>query len=106
MNEYEKFLFDLNGYLVVEDILSAAQVAALNEALIHGALPWTGAYERRMLIMRYGPGIMSFSPPAAADANAEIAALAPLHQALLQPPGFPYRAAITTLLQEAPQVSN
>ena len=33
MTEYEKYLFDLNGYLVVEDALSAEQVASLNAAL-------------------------------------------------------------------------
>ena len=33
MNEYEQYIFDLNGYLVIEDILTTAQVAALNEAL-------------------------------------------------------------------------
>ena len=33
MNEYERYLFDLNGYLVVEDFLTPAEVAALNEAI-------------------------------------------------------------------------
>ena len=35
MDIYEKYFFDVNGYLVVEDILSADQVAALNEAIDH-----------------------------------------------------------------------
>ncbi|MXZ10765.1 MAG: phytanoyl-CoA dioxygenase family protein [Gemmatimonadetes bacterium] len=35
MDVYEKYFFDVNGYLVVEDILSAEQVAALNEAIDH-----------------------------------------------------------------------
>ena len=35
MDVYEKYFFDVNGYLVVEDILSADQVAALNEAIDH-----------------------------------------------------------------------
>ena len=33
MTDYEKYLFDLNGYLVIEDILSDEQVAALNAAV-------------------------------------------------------------------------
>ncbi len=33
MNEFEKYFFDVNGYLVVEDILSQEQVQALNDAL-------------------------------------------------------------------------
>ena len=35
MDIYEKYFFDVNGYLVVEDILSADQVTALNEAIDH-----------------------------------------------------------------------
>ena len=33
MDEYEKFLFDLNGYLVVENILSPEDLRACNEAI-------------------------------------------------------------------------
>ena len=33
MNEHERYLFDLNGYLAVEDFLTPAEVAALNEAI-------------------------------------------------------------------------
>ena len=33
MNEKEKFLFDLQGFLVLEDVLSAAEVKLANEAL-------------------------------------------------------------------------
>ena len=35
MTEYEKYFFDVNGYLIVEDILSPEQVKALNEAIDH-----------------------------------------------------------------------
>ncbi len=35
MNEYEKYLFDLNGYLLLEDVLSPEEVAACNEAIDH-----------------------------------------------------------------------
>ncbi len=33
MDEYEKYLFDLNGYLILEDVLSSEEVAACNEAI-------------------------------------------------------------------------
>ena len=33
MDEYEKYLFDLNGYLVLEDVLTPGEVAACNEAI-------------------------------------------------------------------------
>ena len=35
MTEYEKYFFDVNGYIIVEDILSAKQLRALNEAIDH-----------------------------------------------------------------------
>jgi hypothetical protein len=35
MNEDEKYLFDLNGYLVLKDVLSADEVAQLNEGIDH-----------------------------------------------------------------------
>ena len=37
MNQREKFLFDLNGYLVLEDVLSPDEVAAANAAVEHHA---------------------------------------------------------------------
>ena len=33
MNDTEKYLFDLNGYIVVEGVLSADEVARCNEAI-------------------------------------------------------------------------
>lgn len=33
MNEHEKYLFDLNGYLVVENVLTPDEVALCNEAI-------------------------------------------------------------------------
>ena len=33
MNEHEKFLFDLRGYLRVENFLTPGEVQALNEAV-------------------------------------------------------------------------
>ena len=44
MNEHEKFLFDLQGFLVVEEALSAEQVAALN-SLVDRSLAQEGATE-------------------------------------------------------------
>jgi hypothetical protein len=35
MNEDEKYLFDLNGYLVLKDVLSADEVAKLNQGIDH-----------------------------------------------------------------------
>ena len=35
MTDREKYLFDLNGYLVVEDVLTPEQVHAMNEAIDH-----------------------------------------------------------------------
>lgn len=37
MDEYEKYFFDLNGYLVVENALTQAEVAACNEAIDRNA---------------------------------------------------------------------
>ena len=55
MTESERYLFDLNGYLVVEDMLMPEQVRALNEAIDHnpdqirireGELALSGGAER------------------------------------------------------------
>jgi len=35
MNDYERYFFDLNGYLVIEDALTSDEVAACNEAIDH-----------------------------------------------------------------------
>lgn len=35
MNEDEKYLFDLNGYLVLKEVLTAAEVAQLNQGIDH-----------------------------------------------------------------------
>ncbi len=37
MNDHEKFFFDLNGYLVVEDVLTDEDLAACNEAIDRNA---------------------------------------------------------------------
>ena len=79
----------------------AGSAILFTEALTHGALPWNGEHERRLVFLRYGPGIMAFSPPAAPETLAEIAALSPLHAALLKPPSFPERSDFPALLRDA-----
>ena len=37
MNEEEKYLFDINGYVVVRDVLTADEIAAANAAIDHHA---------------------------------------------------------------------
>ena len=44
MNEHEKYFFDLNGYLVIEDAMTPEQVAACNEAVDHN--PGHGGKEK------------------------------------------------------------
>lgn len=39
MNEKDRYLFDLNGYLVVDDVLSAAELAGINDVLDGIGLP-------------------------------------------------------------------
>lgn len=43
MNEEERFLFDLRGYLVVEDVLSPGEVAQLNRLMDEQELPPPGS---------------------------------------------------------------
>lgn len=78
----------------------AGSAILFTEALTHGALPWTAAHQRRIIIMRYGPGIMAFTPPAPPETLAELSALSTLHEALLKPPSFPERTHFPTLLAE------
>jgi hypothetical protein len=78
----------------------AGSAILFTEALTHGALPWTADHQRRILIMRYGPGIMAFTPPAPPETLAELSALSPLHEALLKPPSFPERTHFPTLLAQ------
>ncbi|WP_371621557.1 phytanoyl-CoA dioxygenase family protein [Streptomyces sp. NBC_01116] len=62
MNEEEKYLFDLRGYLVVEDVLSPRQLADANAALDHHGL-WEG--ENKLdyrLLKQYNPYIANAGP--------------------------------------------
>ena len=59
MDEMQKYLFDLNGYLVVEDVLSADQVTALNEIFARQEYPTDSS------IFAYAGGVhrvRAFSP--------------------------------------------
>lgn len=90
------------GAEFVRQISAKAGSAILfTEALTHGALPWTGDRERRVLIYRYQPGPLSVGRPVPAGHFEEIAALSPLHRALLEPPYLPDRPNIAELLEEA-----
>ncbi len=50
MTDKERFLFDLNGYLMLEDVLTGEEVAAANQAidrhshLLAGPAAWPGPY--------------------------------------------------------------
>lgn len=54
MTDYEKYLFDLNGYIVVEDMLTSEEVRALNEAIDHN---------RDKILMREGELSLSGGSP-------------------------------------------
>ena len=80
----------------------AGDAILFTEALTHGALPWTATHERRLIFVRYGPGLMSFSPTLPDERRAELAALSPLHEALLKPAAFPERSDFAKLLKGEP----
>ena len=61
MNESEKFLFDLHGYLVIPQVLAAHELAAANAAVDHhadqiGIRPNDLAHESKTLAGRMGRG--------------------------------------------------
>ena len=53
MTDKERFLFDLNGYLMLEDVLTGEEVAAANRgdrsplSLAAGPAAWPGPYLER-----------------------------------------------------------
>lgn len=53
MDEQEQYLFDLHGYLVVEDALSSAQLATLNRRIDETL---AGEPDPNMRTKRFGPG--------------------------------------------------
>jgi ectoine hydroxylase-related dioxygenase (phytanoyl-CoA dioxygenase family) len=60
MNDEERYLFDLMGYLVIEDVLSPSEVAELN-ALIDRRDPW-GEYPRHQRGSLVGEGNLHVGP--------------------------------------------
>ncbi|MFE2555633.1 phytanoyl-CoA dioxygenase family protein [Streptomyces sp. NPDC059352] len=62
MNEEEKYRFDLNGYLVLEDVLGAEELAAVNSALDgHGLWEGENKHDFRLL-KQYNPFIANAGP--------------------------------------------
>ena len=59
MNEVERYLFDLQGYLIIEDVLTKAEVAKLNLLIDAQALPTPGVGTQSA---RFG-GYLSWGKP-------------------------------------------
>jgi len=55
MTPEEKFLFDLHGYIVIRDVLTAAEVAELNALADLKFPPIAGKQDRRTRISHWGP---------------------------------------------------
>jgi Phytanoyl-CoA dioxygenase (PhyH) len=55
MDDVQKYLFDLRGYLILEDVLSAAEVRALNEGIDAQALPEPSLESREGRFGRFLP---------------------------------------------------
>ena len=86
MKEHEKYFFDVNGYLVVQKILSPELVAALNEAIDHN--------QDRVRLRERDQLLSANSPMLNYDE------LTPLQQAIMEPPYNPGRPNIAALLAE------
>ena len=56
MTGEEKFTVDLEGYLVIKNVLTPDEVAEMNAIIIHGTMPWRAAHQRRSLLYKYSPG--------------------------------------------------
>ena len=62
MDETQKYLFDLQGYLVIENALSPEEVATLNELLDQQKLPAPGE-KSRFGAAPAGPGFLQWGKP-------------------------------------------
>ena len=98
----ERFGADTGGTLVRPVPMKAGSALIFTEALSHGALPWTGAHQRRTLLYRYssrgfsgGGGLAD--PKDYAPFRPE---LSPLGQAILEPAHLGNRPDILSLLKE------
>ena len=63
MDEMQKYLFDLNGYLVVADVLSADQVTALNEIFARQEYPTDSSIFAYAGGVHRGPGFLAWGRP-------------------------------------------
>ncbi|HLZ09726.1 MAG TPA: hypothetical protein VKT80_14140 [Chloroflexota bacterium] len=80
MNDEERYLFDLMGYLVIENVLNGDEVAALN-ILIDQRDPW-GQYERSGQGSTVGDGNLHVGPLHAWEE--------PFRRLIEHPPILPY----------------
>lgn len=55
MTPEEKFLFDLNGYLVIKNVLTSDEIAELNELADEKFPPIPGKPDRRMRVSNWAP---------------------------------------------------
>ena len=63
MDELQQYLFDLNGYLVIEDVLSADEVATLNEIFARQEYPTDASVFAYGGGSQTGPGFLSWGQP-------------------------------------------
>ena len=53
MTNEENYRFDVAGYMIVPGVLTVAELLFLGSAQAHGAYPWTGEQNRRMIFFQY-----------------------------------------------------
>ena len=75
--------------------MKAGSAVIFTEALTHGTLPWQGRHERRTLIYRYTPGMVSVGNLGSREFADE---LTPLQRALIEPAHYMDRPDISALL--------
>jgi len=66
----------------------AGDVVFFSEATVHGALPWVGEHERRIVIYRFAPSTVAYSRSYAPQWPKQMyeGTLTPAQQAVMQPP--------------------
>ncbi|KAH8049465.1 phytanoyl-CoA dioxygenase [Aureococcus anophagefferens] len=104
MSHKHKYLFDLNGYLVLRGVFSPDDVAAANagpaimagdvllfsEATLHGTLPWTLDHQRRTVIYRFAPAGSAYGRGYAPEwPAAMLAGMSEAQRAVCAPPYHP-----------------
>jgi hypothetical protein len=85
-------------------VAPAGSVVLFSENLLHGALPWHGADERRNLIYKYSPAAISFTKEYVPEGVTDevLAEMTPEQRGLILPPfvgwpGRPSHLALTGL---------